>query len=101
MSTYARILNGVCVNVLETEPDFAENTGLVKIPEGYWVGDYYGGSGWSHEKPSTDTQLLERRLTDLHLSAIAQGQRQTALELDLIEQGQYATNKELEAMQNV
>lgn len=101
MSAYAEIVDGFCVNVLEAEPDFAESNGLLPIPDGYWIGDYFDGSAWHHEKPPTDAQLLERRITDMHLEAIAQGQKQTDLELALIEQGQYATNKELEAMQSV
>ena len=75
MSAYAEIIDGFCVNVVEAEPDFAEINGLLPIPEGYWIGDYYDGSTWHHEKPPTESQLLERRITDLHLEAIAQGQR--------------------------
>lgn len=101
MSAYAEIIDGFCVNVVEAEQDFAEINGLLPIPEGYWIGDYYDGSTWHHEKPPTESQLLERRITDLHLEAIAQGQRQTDLELDTIEQGQKITDVELEALKNV
>lgn len=101
MSKYAEILNGVCTNVIETDHKFAKNSGLVDIPDGYWIGDYYDGSNWYNWNPPTDAQLMEQRLTALHLSAIAQGQKQTALELALIEQGQCTTKKELEGLQNV
>lgn len=101
MSAYAEIVDGFCVNALEAEPDFAESNGLIPIPDGYWMGDYFDGENWYHEKPPTETQLLERRITDVHLEAIAQGQKQTDLELALLEQGQYMTQKELEAMQSV
>lgn len=101
MSAYAEIVDGFCVNAVEAEPDFAEANGLPSIPDGYWIGDYFDGSAWHHEKPPTDAQLLERKLTDLHLEAIAQGQKQTDLELAMIEQGQYTTQKELEGLQRV
>lgn len=92
----------IIANVIEVEPDNAylfDAHYLGDHPLG--IGDPYPDPDLTPPVPPTETQLLERRLTDLHLSAIAQGQKQTALELALIEQGQYATNKELEAMQSV
>lgn len=101
MSAYAEIVDGFCVNVLEAEPDFAESNDLHPIPDGYWIGDYFDGENWYHEKPPTESQLLGQQITSLHLAQIEQGQKQTDLELAILEQGQYTTQKELEAMQSV
>lgn len=94
--------NRVIVNIIEVEPENAADFGahyLGGSPLG--IGDQYPAEDLTPPVPPTDAQLLERRITDLHLEAIAQGQKQTDLELALIEQGQYTTQKELEAMQNV
>lgn len=89
-------------NIIEVEPDLAH------LFDAHYLGDHPLGIGDPYPDPDltppvppTDTQLLERRITDMHLAAIAQGQKQTALELALLEQGQYTTQKELEAMQSV
>lgn len=94
--------NRVIVNIIEVEPENAAAFGAHYLGDNpLGIGDQYPAEDLTPPVPPTDTQLLERRITDLHLSTIAQGQKQTALELALIEQGQYATNKELEAMQSV
>lgn len=94
--------NRVIVNIIEVEPENAADFGAHYLGDNpLGIGDQYPAEDLTPLVPPTETQLLERRLTDLHLSAIAQGQKQTALELALIEQGQYATSKELEAMQSV
>ena len=46
--TYAEIENGVCVNTIEADPDFAKFANLVEIPEGFGIGDYYACGVWSH-----------------------------------------------------
>lgn len=94
--------NRVITNLIEVEPENAAAFGAHYLggnPLG--IGDIYPAEDFNPPVPPTDTQLLERRITDMHLEAIAQGQKQTALELAMIEQGQYTTQKELEAMQNV
>ena len=101
MSAYAEIVDGFCVNAVEAEPDFAEANGLPSIPDGYWIGDYFDGSAWYHEKPPTDAQLVEQRTMDMHLDALPQGRQNTDLGLAPIARGQYTTQKELEAMQSV
>lgn len=92
----------IITNIIEVEPENAADFGAHYLGDNpLGIGDQYPAEDLTPPVPPTDTQLLERRITDLHLEAIAQGQKQTALELALIEQGQYATNKELEAMQSV
>lgn len=94
--------NRVITNLIEVEPENAADFGahyLGDSPLG--IGDVYPAEDLTPPVPPTDTQLLERRITDVHLEAIAQGQKQTDLELALLEQGQYMTQKELEAMQSV
>lgn len=94
--------NRVIVNIIEVEPENAADFGAHYLGDNpLGIGDTYPDEDFAPPVPPTDAQLLERRLTDLHLEAIAQGQKQTDLELALLEQGQYATQKELEAMQNV
>lgn len=89
-------------NIIEVEPD------LANLFDAHYLGDHQLGIGDPYPDPDltppvpqTETQLLGREITAMHLASIAQGQKQTALELALIEQGQYATNKELEGLQNV
>ena len=94
--------NRVIINVIEVEPENAADFGAHYLGDNpLGIGDQYPAEDLTPPVPPTDTQLLERKLTDLHLEAVAQGQKQTALELALIEQGQYTTQKELEAMQSV
>lgn len=85
MSAYAEIVDGFCVNALEAEPDFAESNGLIPIPDGYWMGDYFDGENWYHEKPPTEPQLLGQQITALHLAQIEQGQFATELQLQIME----------------
>lgn len=79
------IQNGVCVNVIEADELAAKHIGAIPIPEGYWIGDYFDGENWSHEKLSTETELLGRQLTDLQLDQIEQGQFATELQLQMME----------------
>lgn len=94
--------NRAIINIIEVEPENAaafDAHYLGDAPLG--IGDQYPTEDLTPPVPPTDAQLLEQRLTGMHLETIAQGQKQTDLELALLEQGQYATQKELEAMQNV
>lgn len=94
--------NRVIVNIIEVEPENAADFGAHYLGDNtLGIGDIYPAEDFTPPVPPTESQLLEQRLTDLHLSAIAQGQKQTDLELALLEQGQYMTQKELEAMQSV
>lgn len=93
---YLIVENGVIANVIVADPDFAAKIGAVPYYDGAAIGDPY-----TPPKVFTDAQLMEQRITDLHLSAIAQGQKQTELELALLQQGQYMTQKELEGLSNV
>lgn len=94
--------NRVITNIIEVEPENAADFGAHYLGDNpLGIGDQYPAEDLTPLVPPTETQLLEQRLTDLHLSAIAQGQKQTDLELALLERGQYTTQKELEAMQNV
>ena len=94
--------NRVIINIIEVEPENAADFGAHYLGDNpLGIGDVYPAEDFTPPVPPTESQLLERRITDMHLEAIAQGQKQTALELALIEQGQYTTQKELEAMQSV
>ena len=61
---YGIIENGQCTNAIEADESFALSIGAVAIPDGFWIGDYYNGE-WSHEKPKTETEILEEQLADL------------------------------------
>lgn len=94
--------NRVITNLIEVEPENAADFGAHYLGDNpFGIGDVYPAEDLTPPVPPTETQLLGRGITAMHLSAIAQGQKQTALELALIEQGQYTTQKELEAMQSV
>ena len=62
--SYGIIENGKCINAIEADETFALSLGAVEIPDGYWIGDYYDGE-WHHEKPSTETQILQAQVADL------------------------------------
>lgn len=94
--------NRVIINIIEVEPENAADFGAHYLGDNpLGIGDQYPAEDFTPPVPPTESQLLEQRLTDLHLSAIAQGQKQTDLELAILEQGQYATQKELEGLSNV
>ena len=61
---YGIIENGKCINAIEADETFALSLGAVEIPDGYWIGDYYNG-GWHHEKPKTETEILQAQVADL------------------------------------
>lgn len=94
--------NRVIINIIEVEPENAADFGAHYLGDNpLGIGDQYPAEDLTPPEPPTETQLLERRITDVHLEAIAQGQKQTDLELAILEQGQYATQKELEGLSNV
>lgn len=62
--TYGLVENGCCVNAIEAEAWYAESIGAIPLPAGYWIGDYYNG-GWHHEKPKTETEILQAQVADL------------------------------------
>lgn len=94
--------NRIIINAIEVEPENAADFGAHYLGGSHLgIGDQYPAEDLTPPVPPTESQLLEQRLTDLHLSAIAQGQKQTDLELAILEQGQYATQKELEGLSNV
>lgn len=70
---YAEIKDSVCVNVVEADSDYVQFLGLVELPDGFWIGDYYVDSVWSHpdQEPVQETSL-EDRVTALE-SAIERG----------------------------
>lgn len=61
---YGIIENGQCVNAIEADEAFALSIGAAEIPDGYWIGDYYDGE-WHHEKPMTETEILQAQVADL------------------------------------
>lgn len=61
---YGIIENGKCINAIEADETFALSLGAVEIPDGFWIGDYYNGE-WSHEKPKTETEILQAQVADL------------------------------------
>ena len=61
---YGIIENGQCVNAIEADESFVLSLGAIEIPEGYWIGDYYDGE-WHHEKPMTETEILQAQVADL------------------------------------
>lgn len=62
--TYGLVENGCCVNAIEAEAWYAESIGAIPLPAGYWIGDYYNGE-WHHEKPMTETEILQAQVADL------------------------------------
>ena len=62
--TYGIVENGCCVNAIEAEAWYAESIGAIPLPAGYWIGDYYDGV-WHHEKPMTETEILQAQVADL------------------------------------
>lgn len=46
---YAIIENGICVDVVMGDEEFAKLLNLVEVPDGFGIGDYYIDGVWSHE----------------------------------------------------
>ena len=89
-------------NVVEVQPELAADFDAHYLGDNpLGIGDTYPDEDLTPPVPLTATQIFSQQITDLHLSAIGQGQRQTALELAAIEQGQKITDVELEALKNV
>lgn len=78
MMRYAKIIDNVCVNVTETDESYAMSAGLVKLKNGFWVGDYFDGTKWSHSNPVDEAAQQEK---DLLSMAIDHEYRLTLLEL--------------------
>lgn len=53
--TYAEIQDGVCVNTVVADELFARVMGLVELPDGYGVGDFYRDGIWSCDPPTENT----------------------------------------------
>lgn len=60
---FAILQSGKCVNVIAADGGFNASN-VVSIPDGYWIGDYYDGE-WHHEKPMTETEILQAQVADL------------------------------------
>ena len=43
---YAVIREGVCVNIVVSDAEFAGQMGLVPLPDGFGVGDFYEKGMW-------------------------------------------------------
>ena len=50
---FAQVQDTICVNVVEADEDFARVSGLIELPDGYGIGDFYDGA-WHHEKPKAE-----------------------------------------------
>lgn len=78
--------NRTITNTIEVEPDLAH------LFDAHYLGDHPLGIGDPYPDPDltppvppTETQLLGREVTDLHLSQIEQGQLMTDLQLQMME----------------
>lgn len=85
---YAEILNGKCINILEINADLAEKLGLVKLPNGYGIGDLYDGE-WKKNTNSTPIKPEElQNFIERKISALSETCEKTiynGLELELSE----------------
>ena len=44
---YAVIRDGVCVNIVVSDAGFAGKMGLIPLPNGFGVGDFYENGVWT------------------------------------------------------
>ena len=77
---YVLVKDGIVENIIEAEPDVAEDFGAVAYYDGCDIGEPY-----QPERTYTDLELTEQEITDLELTTIEQGQQMTDLELMILE----------------
>ena len=58
---YAVIEDGICTNIVVSDPQFAEMMGWVLLPDGFHIGDHYENGSFSRAFPvlSNETALSE------------------------------------------
>lgn len=59
---YAIIENGVCINAIVAESDFAAEIGAVLLPDGYGIGDLFDGTTWTKKPLPAPTEEELRQI---------------------------------------
>lgn len=49
--------NGVCVNAIVAEEEFATQIGAIVLPNGFGIGDTYDGASWQ-KAPLAETEII-------------------------------------------
>ena len=65
MPNFAILENGVAVNVVVAEPDFAASQGWVPIPDGMSIGCVFDGAAWTNPNAPTPEELLKIKATQV------------------------------------
>jgi hypothetical protein len=61
---YGIIKDGICENIIESQPGYAESIGAVPLPDGYGIGDGYDMGEWTKAETPEPAQPSPKELRE-------------------------------------